>query len=294
MNTSNGHVLAQHFFKDGVTRNVRFGKSFLEDSSDDEQDQYHSVTYDFKPPSDAHSSTSIDMQGDKNVSITVAHREHDTATTYRGSAQEAARDCLLIYDPVNNEYVIERVKKNIRVKRTREGGNGGGAALPPTTSPRDMGVEVPGGAGQAGSSMPMFDANSDDEQNYSMESLNINNQPHHNHHQQQPQAPYHHQQQPQPPYHHQRSNGVRSQHDHHSSYNNQSAPTNQRPHQGAGDGGKDEESSSSSSGSSSSSDSDSSDSESEGEQRKGVAASAAVNSTTNIMGDLEISDDDDD
>jgi len=292
-------MLIQHFFNDGVTRNVRFGKSFYVDSSDDEQDQYHSVTYDFKPPSGAH-STSIDMRGDRNVSITVGH--DDSTTTYRGSAPEATRDCFLIYDPSTDEYVIEKVKRNIRVKRTRDGARAGGAPLPPTTSPRDVGGEA-GGAAQAVSSMPMFDANSDDEQDYRMDpqpqqaynqtnhqgnhqAHQSNHQGHQSNHQAHQAHQNNHQQfnqhprNPQNNHQQNRNPATRPQNTQHSSYNNQSSSSNQQPPQE----GEGKEDSSSSSSSDSSSDSGS-DSESEGERK--------VNNTTTIMGDLEISDDDD-
>uniref|UniRef100_A0A2P2IED5 Ell-associated factor Eaf n=1 Tax=Hirondellea gigas TaxID=1518452 RepID=A0A2P2IED5_9CRUS len=138
-------ILPKDFFMDGKTRPLKIGRSFLENSNDDDNEEFLSITYDFKPPSAEKSTTTLELGPDNNVSINVYQNNNDENTLYKGSVQEGSKDCFLIIDHVTGEITLEKVSNIIRVKRTREAGCSGGNRQHPST-PQDsnrMGSNIP-------------------------------------------------------------------------------------------------------------------------------------------------------
>ncbi|XP_018027335.1 ell-associated factor Eaf-like [Hyalella azteca] len=115
MASASNELFSKDFFRDGKFRPLKFGSGFLDESNN----EFLSITYDFKPPSSETTETTLDIGSDNNVNITV-RQESDEVTTYKGSAQEPSKDCFLIIDHVTGEITLERVSSVIRVKRTRE------------------------------------------------------------------------------------------------------------------------------------------------------------------------------
>ncbi|KAF2365796.1 Transcription elognation factor Eaf N-terminal [Trinorchestia longiramus] len=131
-------VLPKDFFRDGKSRTLKFGNSFLDESNN----EFMSIMYDFKPPSSESTQTTLEIGSDNNVNISV-RQENDEVTTYKGCAQEPSKDCFLIVDHDTGEIVLERVSSVIRVKRTRELNSTRQRSTTPQGSSRHQNSSVP-------------------------------------------------------------------------------------------------------------------------------------------------------
>jgi len=100
------------------TRELKLGESFTSDST-----EFHTLKYDFKPESGDIEEEGI-MQISANNQVTVTHSQPDDDTdvnkvTYKGSAKDYQKEYVLIVDHVTGEVTLERLSKNIQLKKTR-------------------------------------------------------------------------------------------------------------------------------------------------------------------------------
>lgn len=78
---------------------------------------------DFKPASvDTSKTATIDIESGKNVTVTVPNIEGSGAssTVYKGSCKPHQKECVLVIDHETGEITLERLNRNIIVKKTRQ------------------------------------------------------------------------------------------------------------------------------------------------------------------------------
>jgi len=86
--------------------------------------QYHSVKYDFKPPSiDFDKEGILESDGTK-CKIRFPNRttaeQNKKSTVYEGKIQEIEKECILIIDRKTNTITLERVTSKVSVRNSRE------------------------------------------------------------------------------------------------------------------------------------------------------------------------------
>lgn len=99
-------------------REFKIGASFTQPKSTG----FHTIRYDFKPASvDVSKSATVDVAANNQVTITVPHLDGagTSHTVFKGSQKPYQKECILIIDPKTGEITLERLSRNIQVKKTR-------------------------------------------------------------------------------------------------------------------------------------------------------------------------------
>jgi len=104
---------------DGEDHRLHIGESYTG------QLQYHSVKYDFKPPSiDFDKEGILESDGTKcKIRLPNKIKNEQPAkqsTVYEGKIQEIEKECILIIDRKTNTITLERVTSKVSVRNTRE------------------------------------------------------------------------------------------------------------------------------------------------------------------------------
>ncbi len=99
-------------------RILKVGKSF---EKRDNRVEYDTIRYDFKPVSiDEEREGTLEVGENKSVAVSLPHVDGAGQTNYKGHLSQAnPKECVLIIDHDTGEITIERVSKQILLKKTR-------------------------------------------------------------------------------------------------------------------------------------------------------------------------------
>ena len=106
----------------GVLHNYRYQPNFLPKTALPTLVIYGNLylTDDFKPASvDLSQNGRIEVQENNEIEVTLPSSIKKGNIVYTGSKKPALKECVLIYDPVTDEFTLEKVASQCYIKKTR-------------------------------------------------------------------------------------------------------------------------------------------------------------------------------
>lgn len=99
-------------------RKLRLGESFSRNGST----AFHTFRYDFKPASmDTKKMANVQIGPNNQTTVQVPHVEGSgtSHTIYKGPHKPYTKECVLIIDHTTGEIVLEKLSRNVQLKKTR-------------------------------------------------------------------------------------------------------------------------------------------------------------------------------
>jgi len=119
--------MASTVLNDKKVRTIHLGSTYKRKR----QTSLHTLRYDFKPASvDLSQTGRIEVQENNEIEVTLPSSIKKGNIVYTGSKKPALKECVLIYDPVTDEFTLEKVASQCYIKKTRASNSKMPAALP--------------------------------------------------------------------------------------------------------------------------------------------------------------------